>query len=80
MVQNPAGARLGTTPTQLALSSKGSASCVVAAGPVHCVLPTAPHCVKPTTVGTYFMYVRKSMCHPNNLNLEHQATLKIYYK
>ena len=33
MVQNSAGARLGTTPTQLALSSKESASCVVTAGP-----------------------------------------------
>ena len=31
VVQNSAGARQGTTPTQLTLSSKGSASCVVAA-------------------------------------------------
>ena len=31
-MQNSAGARQGTTPTQLTLSSKGSASCVVAAG------------------------------------------------
>ena len=29
VVQNSAGARLGTTPTQLTLCSKGSASCVV---------------------------------------------------
>ena len=32
VVQNSAGARQGTTPTQLTLSSKGSASCVVATG------------------------------------------------
>ena len=31
-MQNSAGARQGTTPTQLTLSSKGSASCVVAEG------------------------------------------------
>ena len=41
MVQNSAGARQGTTPTQLTLSSKGSASCVVAAGPAPSALPPA---------------------------------------
>lgn len=40
---------------------------------------STPQCMCHLLAGTNFMYVRKSMCHTNNLNLEHQATLKIYY-